>query len=340
MAQKLTLNLGQIAAQAQVPITSVWKVIFGQGKTIDSAEFTRIWAVLDQLNAVELTATTTARTISIGIVLPTGKDVISDFNGVVLEGLVEAIDTQHYTPVLHFLYAENMPGWDEFLKHLGGTIMICSHGTKAIIEKCLAMRRPYVLVETEYRYESELGAVISINNRQGMQAIMKHLLGLGHRRIGIITGSGGNPSSRERLEAYQKALQQAGIPLETDLMIESTWVESSGYQCGRQLLSLETPPTAIVSINDMVAFGVIRAAVQAGLTIGRELSVTGFDDIPMAANITPALTTVRQPLKHMGQLAFECIAALIQGQPLATHHIQLPAELMVRQSTGPAKRGS
>jgi LacI family transcriptional regulator len=340
MAQTFKLNLGQIATQAQVPITSIWKVIFGQGKTIDSEEFTRIWAVLDQLNAIELTATTTTRATSIGVVLPnTGPDIIGDFTGVALEGLVEAIDSQRYTPVLHFPRMESAPDWDKFLKHIGGVIMICANGTKAIVEECLAMQRPYVLVETDYRYESPLGAVIGIDNRQGMQASMKHLLELGHRRIGIVTGSGENQSARERLEGYEEALRLVGIPLEADLVIESAWIESSGYECGKQLLSLETPPTAIVAVNDMVAFGVIRAAVQAGLSVGRELSVIGFDDIPMAANITPALTTVRQPLKHMGRLAFECFDKLLQGQPLTTHHIQLPAELVVRQSTGPVKRG-
>jgi LacI family transcriptional regulator len=88
----------------------------------------------------------------------------------------------------------------------------------------------------------------------------------------------------------------------------------------------------------MMAIGIMRAAVQAGLTVGKDLSVTGFDDIPSAASVVPELTTVRQPLKRMGALALECFHQLFQGQPLATHQIRLPTELVVRQSTGVVKK--
>ncbi|HEX2906918.1 MAG TPA: substrate-binding domain-containing protein [Phototrophicaceae bacterium] len=339
MPQTLKLNLGQIAGQAQVPIASVWKVIFGQGKTINSEEFTRIWTVLEQLNAVELTANTTPWTTSIGMVLPnTGQDLLNDITGVILQGVVEAIDTHHYTPVLHFPQMESAPDWGEFLKRIGGAIMICSYDTRPILEKCLEMQRPYVLVETDYRYESPLGAIIAIDNHQGMQLIMQHLLGLGHRRIGIVTGLSQNQSSRERLEGYQEALRQAGIPIENELITEGEWNEVSGYEGGQRLLRLNPPPTAIAAANDMMAVGVMRAAAQAGLTVGKDLSVTGFDDIPSAASIAPGLTTVRQPLKRMGALALACFHQLFQGQPLATHQIQLPAELVVRQSTGAVKK--
>jgi LacI family transcriptional regulator len=166
-------------------------------------------------------------------------------------------------------------------------------------------------------------------------AATEHLLRLGHRRIGAITGPAEYLCSRARVDGYRSALDRAGLPFDPDLVRHGDFQHEGGFGHGSDLLSRADPPTAIFAGSDQQALGVYEAARLRGLRIPEDLSVVGFDDLPAARWVSPPLTTVRQPLADMGRVAAEMLGDLIEGVPLRSQRIELSTELIVRESSAP-----
>lgn len=176
---------------------------------------------------------------------------------------------------------------------------------------------------------------VGATNWSGGLTATRHLLDLGHRRIGVLTGPLGWPCCRARLDGFRAAMDSAGIPVDPDLVRPSTLYVEGGLADGAVLLALPDPPTAVVTANDLQALGVYEAARKAGTRIPEDLSVVGFDDLSFAQWAGPPLTTVRQPLEQMGATAARMIIELAAGRPLEQHRIELATSLAVRQSTAP-----
>lgn len=175
---------------------------------------------------------------------------------------------------------------------------------------------------------------VAAANRLGGIAAAQHLLDLGHRRIGIITGPLERLCSRDRLEGTRAAMEAAGAPLEPRLLRKGQWFSfEEGAVFGRELLGLAEPPTAVVCGNDLQALGVYEAARQAGVRIPEDLSVVGFDDISYTRWCGPPMTTVRQPFADMGAAAAELVLALAAGESVTRIRTELAADLVVRAST-------
>jgi DNA-binding LacI/PurR family transcriptional regulator len=182
---------------------------------------------------------------------------------------------------------------------------------------------------------------VGATNWGGGLAATRHLLELGHRRIAVIGGPASLLCSRARIDGYRAALESAGLPYDPELVRDGTFHHAGGYEAGGALLALPEPPTAIFAGSDEQAFGVVEAARVAGLAVPRDLSVVGFDDLPISRWAAPPLTTVRQPLAEMGRVAAQMLQALIDGRPLETGHVELATSLVVRASTaapGPPPR--
>ena len=165
---------------------------------------------------------------------------------------------------------------------------------------------------------------------------MRHLLALGHRRIGFITGRMDITCSLERLQGYRDGLAEIGLSFDADLVREGDYSQPSGFHQAQSLLQLDDAPTALVVSNDVMAFGAMDAAKAAGLTIGRDVSIIGFDDIPMSSQVYPTLTSVRQPMADMGEVALEILYRLLEDHTMLTVRRELPTELIIRNSTGSA----
>jgi LacI family transcriptional regulator len=216
---------------------------------------------------------------------------------------------------------------------VAGVLLIYPRDYENIIRGLKERNLPFVIIDHQLGTIEEPG--VSTSNRKGILDAMRHLLALGHRRIGFITGTQELVASHERLQGYRDGLAEIGLPFDPELVREGDYTQPTGFQQSQALLESAQPPTAIVASNDMMAFGVMDAAKLRGLTIGRDISITGFDDIFQASQSYPALTTVRQPLEEMGQSAAELLVALIEGSspPLSLHR-ELPTELIVRDTTG------
>lgn len=173
---------------------------------------------------------------------------------------------------------------------------------------------------------------IRATNWQGAREATNYLISLGHRRVGFIAGRRLDQITESREHGYRSALVDAHIPYSPELTADGDYSWASGFRAGKELLALDSPPTAIFACSDLMAFGAIEAIHAAGLRVPDDISVVGFDDLPMAADTYPPLTTMRQPLYEMGRMAAQMVVSLIDGKDVVSRQIELPTRLVVRQS--------
>ena len=176
---------------------------------------------------------------------------------------------------------------------------------------------------------------VGTTNWQGGLSATRHLIELGHRRIAAIGGPAGLWSSRARLDGYRAAMLEAGLPVDEALIGRDVFSVDGGRQQAMRLLDLADRPTGIVAGNDAQAFGVLQALGEFRLRSPDDVSVVGFDDLPVAAWAAPALTTVRQPLAAMAATAFRMLRAGGPGTAAQADHVELATTLVVRDSTAP-----
>ncbi|MFV0359597.1 LacI family DNA-binding transcriptional regulator [Tropicimonas sp.] len=190
---------------------------------------------------------------------------------------------------------------------------------------------PVVTVDTQAddsRFPS-----VSADSYQGGRRAVTHLAELGHRRIGIVTGNCRLASARTRLVAYRDTVAQLDLDSDERLIADGRYTQKGGYDAARILLALPERPTAIFACNDLSALGAMAAIREAGLRIPEDISIVGFDDILLASQMHPALTTIRQPLHEMGRSAVNMLLALIVGLELPSRQTVLPTSLTIREST-------
>ncbi len=168
-----------------------------------------------------------------------------------------------------------------------------------------------------------------------MLPAVDHLVSLGHRQIACISEPARFSKATFRLRSFFRATKAHGLTVSKDDVIEAGFHEDSGYECAKALLTRANPPTAIVSLNDLLALGALRAALDLGLEVPRDLSLTGFDDIEAARLISPGLTTLRQDAHEIGsQLIQHLIPSIKAGAP-RSDQVLIKPELVIRESTGP-----
>jgi DNA-binding LacI/PurR family transcriptional regulator len=187
---------------------------------------------------------------------------------------------------------------------------------------------------------------IVLDQERGARMALEHLLGLGHRKIAFMKGQPYSSDSEDRWKAVCKVAEELDLTMDADLIINLELDDPSpllGYPYAKQLLARKKPFTALFAYNDISAIGAIRAIQEEGLRIPQDVSVVGFDDIPWAAYHTPSLTTVRQPLAKMGQIAAETLVGMIEARMTGngeedSSEIAIEPTLVVRESTGQAMK--
>lgn len=178
---------------------------------------------------------------------------------------------------------------------------------------------------------------VSFDNYAAGRIAMNHLLELGHRRIGLICGrSEVNDRALERRKAYEDALAEIGIGIDPSLIFERDFEFIEGRTAMRRMLDDVVPPTAVFAANDIQAIGAIAECRASGLDVPKDISVIGFDDLPLAEFSFPKLTTIRVPAQRMGHVAAIRLLEMIRGEAEPASEV-LPVELILRESTAPPK---
>lgn len=182
--------------------------------------------------------------------------------------------------------------------------------------------------------EDEQFSYVDIDSFLGMQKVAEHLAALNHKRIGCIAPPSNLAFAEKRVEGLRAGLAKAGIPLNEDYIKSGDLTQKSGYDLGGALLDMPRPPTAIVACNDLMALGTMSAAQERNLVVGKDVSITGFDDIPMAETSHPSLTTINQPIYQIGGMLCEMLIKRLKKETTEQQHILLLPSLVIRQSTG------
>jgi LacI family transcriptional regulator len=181
-------------------------------------------------------------------------------------------------------------------------------------------------------------ATVDSDNLEGASLATRHLLELGHRRIGFLGGRPDLESSALREAGHRQALAASGLAVDPALMQVADYRRDAAERALVAMLGLADPPTAVFAANDQSAIGILEAAARLGVRVPEDLSVVGFDDIPEAAATTPGLTTVRQEIQGLGRTAVTLLVELLENPSSEPRHVRLPTRLVVRGTTAVAAR--
>jgi DNA-binding LacI/PurR family transcriptional regulator len=253
----------------------------------------------------------------------------------IIHGTVEAAaEAGHSVVVTPVSSAEEFDRWLELaiVRGTHGALSLVHLPRGSEMQQLTAAGIPVVVIDPGEEPAPEIRSV-SATNWQGGVTATRHLIGLGHRRIAAIGGLPRMWAGRARLDGYRAAMLEAGLEVPEKLIRHDEWSLDGGRRQGSHLLALADGPTAVVTANDQQAFGVLQALRDAGLRAPEDLSVVGFDDLPVAGWAAPPLTSVRQPLAAMAATAFRMLRSTGSATAAEAHHVELATSLVVRDST-------
>ncbi|MCC6614163.1 MAG: LacI family DNA-binding transcriptional regulator [Anaerolineae bacterium] len=279
------------------------------------------------------------RSQTIGLVLPTGGPSFPDpFFGEFLSG-VGSEAAQAGFDLLVSTASADLTEIDVYRRivaggRVDGVILMRSRVDDERIRYLLERHFPFaVFGRTDIMDEAY--SYIDVDGRAGQAAMTRHLIDRGHERIAYMRPPATLMFSRFRQQGYREAMAEAGIAIDERLVVECDLTENAGKRQALRLLKLKQPPTAIMAGNDLMAIGVMNAVREMGLRVGEDVAVGGFDDIPAAEHLNPGLTTIRQPIFHIGQQLTERLLQLIEGSSVGELSTLVEPELILRGSSNP-----
>jgi LacI family transcriptional regulator, xylobiose transport system transcriptional regulator len=329
-------TLSEVASLADVSISTVSKVL--NGRTGVSRETrARIEALL-QSNRYSSRMSKRSKASLIEVLC---YEIESPFASEILGSIERTAREQHIGMVLTGATERHLPEPDWIDAVLGrqpiGVISVAGVLPAADRQRLVSRNIPLVMVDPAGALEPDVPSIGSADWNGGYLAT-RHLIDLGHRRIGIITGPSTMLAATARLSGYRAALDAAELPVEGDLVRPGEFHHRDGVAEGRRLLSRPDRPTAIFASSDVVALGVYEAARSLGLAIPGDLSVVGYDDLRIAEWAGPPLTTIHVPLAGMAEQAVRLVLRLRDEPDLAFSRIDLDTSLVVRESTAAPRR--
>lgn len=328
--KKRTVTIQDVAKTAGVSVSTVSRVL---NSKVDVASETqdRILSVIDDLGYTTNLAARSMRSHKknlIGLVVP---DIGFPYSIEVMKGINRAIAESKYDLLVYTTGDVRKNGTalhEQYYVSLltnsitDGVIVVASAAEEFTTDAPIVAVDPHLV---NPNYPSVQGM-----NYQGALVVMEYLIGLGHSRIGFISGRSEIGSAERRLKGYRDALTNAGIEVDEALIVPGDFTQKTGQKCAHQLLTLPNPPTAIFAANDQSAIGVFQAAEELGVRIPGDLSVVGFDNITEAKYL--GLTTVDQFLEEMGYVAIQMLIKWIDEGPLQPEIYKMQTKLVVRTS--------
>ena len=334
------ITIVDVAKQAGVSFGTVSRVI---NNDVHVKKETR-QRVVETMERLGFVANRQARSLaggksnSIGVLVP---DLGTGYIGEIIRGIDAELSlteldlilyTTHRTASKEANYVANLA-----TGMVDGLLLVLPRSPADFIGNLTQRNFPFVLID--HQGTGRDCPAVGATNWQGAYNATEYLINLGHTRIGFITGSMDLGCAVDRLDGYRSALRTYHIPDAPGLIYEGDFFQPDGYAGAQALLDLPEPPTAIFASNDVMAMGVMDAVRNRGLRVPDDVSMVGFDDIPQASLVRPALTTINQPLEKMGRVATQMLLDLLKHPEKKADRIELPTELIVRDSCNPPRTG-
>ena len=334
-------TINDVAEEAEVSVATVSHVI--NGTRYVSPELTeRVEDAMEKLgyhtNAVARSLKTN-KTQTIGLI---ASDLSNPFFSTLMRGVEDkALEEDHSLIVCNTdeTLAKEKLYVDVLSQRKIDGLLIAPTGKSD--ENLLALRdREIPLVFIDRKVEGIKADAVLSDNVEGSAKAMRHLMDLGHRRIGIILGLESVNTSQERLQGYRQVLEEKGIPFDSDLVKQGYSQVTGGLEAAMELLSLNPPPTAIFSTNNLMTIGSMQGIQKAGYSCPDEISLVGFDDFEWAATFKPSLTTVAQSPYEIGTRATEILFENINSDTPEKKEVRIPTKLKVRNSSSKVEKSN
>jgi LacI family transcriptional regulator len=331
-----TVTIADVAARAGVSKTTVSRVLNGKGE-LDESTAARVRAVIAELGYVpSARAVNLARGRSrvVGMLVPS---LTWPWMGEVLQGVIDTVESAGYGLLL-FTCTKGEESMRQFATQVSsnafdGLLVIEPEGTLDYITDLHSRGLPVVMIDD--RGHQPLFPSVATTNRDGGAAAAEHLIALGRTRPLVITGKLQFGCTEHRLDGFADQYRSAGLPIPEELVFEGDFTFEQGETAVVNLLSTGIKFDAVFAHNDLSAAGALKALREAGLQVPQDVSVVGFDDVPLASHTEPPLTTVHQPMRRMGQTAAQLLLGHFEGVALPEAPTVIPTELIVRGSTIP-----
>jgi len=333
----MAVTIKDVAREARVSVASVSRALNGSANVTEITR-RRIIGVAERLRYVPHSAARsliTRRTQTIGALLP---DLFGEF----FSELIRGIDLAARARGLHLLVSSSHGNPSEAAAALramqgrvDGVLVMSPHVDAAFLSQHLSDALPAVLINSAAR--SDQYATLNIDNYGGALAMTQHLIAAGYRSVAFVTGPNGNFDASERLRGFNDAIAASQQPIDVDIL-HGDFTEESGNRIGKEICESTKRPRAVFAANDMMAIGCLLAFNDAGVRVPDDIALAGFDDIPIARFVSPALTTVRVRIADLGRSALEQLASRLDLPNASESTAQEPScDIVVRASCGQPK---
>lgn len=329
-------TIADVAAQAGVSKTTVSRVLNGKGD-LDPETAARVRRVIDELGYVpsaRAVGLARGRARVVGVLVPS---VTWPWIADVLQAIVDTLEAKSYGMLL-FTCTRGDESMRQFATHVSakafdGLLVIEPEGTLDYIESLHNNGLPVVMIDD--RGHEPLFPSVATTNRVGARAAAVHLLANGRTRPAVVRGEIKFGCTTERLDGFAEVFAEAGAPLRDEAVVDGDFRFDGGRLAVQELLRKGIDFDSVFAHNDLSAAGAMEALREAGLRVPHDVSVVGFDDIPLASYTDPGLTTVRQPMGEMGELATQMLLSSFEGAGLEETRQVIDTSLVVRGSSIP-----
>jgi LacI family repressor for deo operon, udp, cdd, tsx, nupC, and nupG len=334
-------NIYEVAKRARVSPSTVSRVL-SRPQVVSVKTRNRVLRAVDVLGYTPNSTAKNLRTARTGKLLVTVPDISNPFFALILQGIEDAAQREEYAVLLgdtqHDEQREQRYALMLNSKEADGLIFLGHRLPEAAHARIKSAAPRCAPVVNGCEFNPRLGVPsVHIDNARAAADAMALLYDLGHRRIGVITGPLVSPLSRDRLRGASAVARERDGAL---TVVGGDFTVESGAEAASRLLSGGTPPTAIFCFNDEMAMGVLEYARGAGIAVPTALSVVGFDDIRFARYTLPALTTIAQPMRAIGEGTVRLLLAILADDSVPPASVTLPHRLVVRGTTAPPRTQS
>ncbi|MFE1441799.1 LacI family DNA-binding transcriptional regulator [Streptomyces sp. NPDC058739] len=330
----MRVTIADVARMAGVSKTTVSRVLNTRAE-VDRSTAARVRQVIDQLGYVPSSGAVglaRGQSRTVGMLVPS---LTWPWMGEIVQGVVDTVEAAEFGLLL-FTCNRGVDSVERFTSQVSagafdGLLVVEPEYSLDMLTAIQRRGLPVVLIDDRGRHPEF--PYVTATNHEGGASAARHLLDGGRHRPLVLTGPLRFGCVRDRLDGFRAVYAGHGRPLDPALVVESDFTEADARAVVRRLLDLEQPFDAVFAHNDLAAMGAMAALHAAGLRVPEDVDVVGFDDIPTAHLTQPPLTTVRQPMRQMGETAARMLLARLAGEEFGERHVVLPTSLVVRRST-------